>query len=142
MTQIVAVRVRGGIGASQEVKDTLQSLNLGRQNYCTVLADTPKNQGMLKKAKDYLTWGEADEETLKQLVEKRGEESKGREQDSRGKLSYKRSLELNGKKLKRFFRLNPPQKGYGRKGVKKSFSEGGALGYRGEKINDLVRRML
>ena len=43
---------------------------------------------------------------------------------------------------KKVLRLGPPRKGYGRKGIKKDFSIGGALGDRKEKINDLVRRML
>ena len=37
--------------------------------------------------------------------------------------------------LKPVFRLHPPRKGY--EGIKRSFKEGGALGYRGEKINEL-----
>ena len=43
---------------------------------------------------------------------------------------------------KRFFRLNPPRKGWEGKGIKKSYSVGGALGYRGKAINDLIKRML
>ena len=41
--------------------------------------------------------------------------------------------------LKPLFRLHPPRKGY--EGIKRSFKEGGALGYRAEKINALLRRM-
>ena len=44
--------------------------------------------------------------------------------------------------LKPFFRLNPPVKGFDRKGIKVPFSLGGALGYRKEKINDLIKRMV
>ena len=39
-------------------------------------------------------------------------------------------------------RLNPPRKGYGRKGVKMPFLLGGAYGNRKEKINDLLMRMI
>lgn len=38
------------------------------------------------------------------------------------------------------FRLHPPIKGY--EGNKRSYQNGGALGYRGEAINDLISRML
>jgi large subunit ribosomal protein L30 len=38
------------------------------------------------------------------------------------------------------FRLHPPVKGY--EGNKRSYKNGGALGYRGEAINDLIARML
>ena len=34
------------------------------------------------------------------------------------------------------------KKGYGRKGIKTPFSKGGALGYRGDKINDMIQRMM
>src|SRR5208337_3872476 len=39
------------------------------------------------------------------------------------------------------FRFHPPSKGYKGK-TKKSFNAGGEAGYRGEKINDLVKRMI
>ncbi|GIQ97596.1 MAG: hypothetical protein CM15mP3_06300 [Candidatus Poseidoniales archaeon] len=44
--------------------------------------------------------------------------------------------------LKRVFRLHPPRgpKGWG--GIKRSFVVGGALGARGEEINNLVDRMI
>ena len=42
--------------------------------------------------------------------------------------------------MKPVFRLHPPIKGY--EGNKHAFAEGGALGNRKEKINDLVMRML
>lgn len=38
--------------------------------------------------------------------------------------------------------LNPPRGGWERKGIKKSFTEGGALGYRGAKMDDLLKRMM
>ena len=40
------------------------------------------------------------------------------------------------------FRLNSPRKGYGRKGLKTQYQNGGALGYRGAAINDLIKRMV
>jgi large subunit ribosomal protein L30 len=39
-------------------------------------------------------------------------------------------------------RLHPPRGGYERKGIKISFNLGGALGYRGDKINKLISKML
>ena len=38
------------------------------------------------------------------------------------------------------FRLHPPVKGY--EGNKRSYQNGGALGYMGADINDLIKRML
>jgi large subunit ribosomal protein L30 len=43
-------------------------------------------------------------------------------------------------KGKPIFRLHPPVKGY--EGNKRSYKNGGALGYRGEAINALIARML
>ena len=39
-------------------------------------------------------------------------------------------------------RLNPPLKGHGRKGIRAGFRQGGSLGYRGDKINSLLERMI
>ena len=44
--------------------------------------------------------------------------------------------------IKAYFRLMPPVKGFARQGIKKPFSMGGALGYRKDKINDLIKRMI
>ena len=44
--------------------------------------------------------------------------------------------------LKPIFRLRPPKKGYEREGIKKPFSVGGALGYRKDKINELLEKMI
>jgi large subunit ribosomal protein L30 len=120
--KLAIVRVRGGIGIKTEIKDTLKMLNLHRKNFCVVVPNNDSNLGMIKRVKDYVTYGNVDEETYKLLVEKRGEKK--------------------GDKEKPFFRLAPPKKGFGRKGVKVHFSKGGALGYRDVKINDLIKRMI
>ena len=111
------------------------------KNNCVIINDTPENKGMLIKVKDYVTWGTLDDTTFKDLVEKRGHEYRGRTTDSKQKYSYK-TFDVDGKKYKPYFRLNPPQKGFGRKGIKVAFKVGGALGDRKEKINDLIKRML
>ena len=140
--RIAVIRVRGKIGVKKEINDTLNMLRLYNNNYCVVLENTPSIMGMIKKVKDYVTWGEINDETFSLLVEKRGEEYKGRETDSKGKIKYKKFITVNGKKIKPFFRLNPPRKGYGKKGIKIPYKVGGALGDRGKDINDLIRRML
>ncbi|MBI2650074.1 uL30 family ribosomal protein [Candidatus Woesearchaeota archaeon] len=140
--QLAAVRVRGLTGIKTKIKDTMNILRLYKNNYCCILPNTPIYVGMLMKAKDYITWGEIDDETFKMLVEKRGEEFSGRETDSKGKIKYNDFVVINNKKIKKYFRLNAPRKGFGRKGIKNPFTSGGALGYRGEKINDLIKRMV
>ena len=140
-TRIAVILVRGLVNVSADVKNTLAMLRLLRKNNCVIINDTPENKGMLIKVKDYVTWGTLDDTTFKDLVEKRGHENRGRTTDSKQKYSYK-TFDVDGKKYKPYFRLNPPQKGFGRKGIKVAFKVGGALGDRKEKINDLIKRML
>lgn len=139
---IAAIRVRGLIGIKISINDALNMLRLYKKNYCCVLPDNPVYNGMLKSAKDYITWGEIDDETFKLLVDKRGEEFTGREADSKGKIKYNDFFVFGNKKIKKYFRLNPPRKGFGRKGIKYSFKNSGALGYRGAAINELIKRMV
>jgi hypothetical protein len=53
-----------------------------------------------------------------------------------------KTVGFNGKEYKRYFRLSPAKGGLGRRGIKAAFAKSGALGNRGEKINDLIRRMV
>ncbi len=141
--KLVVVRVRGMTGLRIRVADTLEMLRLYSPNYCVVVKDTPSIRGMIQKACNYVTWGEIDEETFKLLVSKRGKEYTGRISDSKGKIDYKHKfIEIDGRKIKPYFMLQPPRKGYGRKGIKVDFKIGGALGYRGRKINELIKRMV
>ncbi len=139
--KIAAIRVRGDVGIKKGTKATLKMLRLYRKNYCAVIEKTGSMMGMVKKAKDFITWGEINEETYKKLAEKRGQAYRGRETDKKGIIKYK-FIEVNGKKLKPFFPLAPPKGGFGRKGIKVPYSIGGALGYRGEKINKLIEKMM
>ena len=141
-TKLAAIRVRGIVGMNQRVESTMSLLKLYRKNYCTVIQGNLSCTGMLKKAKDYVTWGEINEETFKALVSRRGEEFKEREADAAGNIKYNDFITIDNRKIKKYFRLNAPRKGFGRKGLKHSFKVGGALGYRGEAINDLIMRML
>ena len=142
MSKIAVIRVRGSVGLSRKIKDTFSLLRLYRKNFCVVVEDNPSYKGMVDKVKDFVTYGEINDETYKELVEKRGEEYKGREKDTKGKINYKKFALIEGKKLKPFFRLSPPRKGFGRKGIKVSFKAHGALGYRADKINELIKRMI
>ena len=44
--------------------------------------------------------------------------------------------------LKTFFKLCPPKGGFETKGIKQPYSLGGVLGYRKDKINELILKML
>lgn len=140
--RLAVIRIRGKIHRNYRIKSTFDLLRLGHKNHCAVVPNNPSYTGMLKKVKDYVTWGEINDDTFNLLVEKRGEEFKCRETDSKKKIKYDDFFVVDGKKLKKCFRLDSPRKGFGRKGLKSSFKNGGALGYRGDNINDLIRRML
>lgn len=62
--KLAVILVRGLVNLSRPVKDTLAALNLSHKNHCVVIENTPINVGMIKKVKDYVTWGEIDENTF------------------------------------------------------------------------------
>ena len=125
--KIVVVRIKGRVRLNEPIERTLKMLHLHRKNYCALIEDTPSNKGMIVKVKDFVTWGTLDEATIKDLDAKRQQTTKNK----------------NGKEEKKsFYRLHPPRGGYGRKGTKVAFGKGGALGPRGEKISELIKRML
>jgi len=120
---IAAILVRGKIGVSPYVRSTLEKLNLHRKNNCVILKNNESTMGMLFKVKDYITYGEVDESLVKKLQEKKGEK------DTEGNL-------------KKVFRLDPPRGGFERKGIKKAYAIGGALGYRGVDMGPLIEKMM
>jgi|TARA_Y100000310_G_scaffold345519_1_gene465922 large subunit ribosomal protein L30 len=139
--KIAIIRVRGITGIKHDISKTLKQMLLHKKNFCVVV---PKNKfylGMIQKIKDYVTWGEVDEKVYNSLVEKKGEVYTRRLSDRQGKIKYNRFIEVSGRKIKKYFRLNSPKKGFGRKGIKVSFVKGGGLGYRKDKINELIGRM-
>ena len=152
---LVAVRIRGISDISQETKDTLMMLRLTRNCHATLLDSRPAYNGMLIKSKNCITWGEASKETIAELLKKRGrlagdnkltdEYVKELGYDSLDDLAealFNVDVEFSSLPgVKPLFRLRPPSKGFKGK-VKKSFAAGGEAGYRGEAINDLLKRML
>ena len=154
---IAMVRPRGRAHIRGSIADTLRMLNLTRVNHCSLVFDKFKFKGMLFKAKDYITWGEVSEKTLARLLKERarvvGDKpltddyvKKNSKLDSVKALAaalMSGKARLNDVKgLKKVFRLSPPKKGYERKGIKVPYSSHGVLGYRGDKINDLIERMV
>ncbi|HLP79539.1 MAG TPA: uL30 family ribosomal protein [Acidobacteriota bacterium] len=114
---IAIVRVRGKVNISHEIKKTLDLLNLPSQNSCTVVKDTPVIRGMCRKVHGYVTFGTVSDETIKLLETKKS-------------------------KKEHVYHLSPPLKGFGRKGIKRTYQESGALGDRKDDINDLLKRMV
>lgn len=149
--RIAVVRIRGRTGIPGEIADTLRMLNITRVNHCSVVKSTPSSKGMMHKVKDYITWGELDRETFQRLLKKwallpgnkRIGEGTLKEKgfssfDEFAEKFFSLQAELSDIGVKPVFRLHPPRKGY--RHVKRQYPQG-ALGYRGEKINELLRRM-
>jgi large subunit ribosomal protein L30 len=136
------IRVRGSINIAPDIKKTFELLNLRRVNNLSIWTESKQSLKMIKKVENYATFGKIDEETLKLVVEKRGETKEGKLDVSKVFAELKEGKTLNEVGLNNCFRLSPPRKGHGRKGIKKPFKLGGALGNRNEKINDLIKRMI
>ncbi len=150
-----AVKVRGTVSAQREARETLDLLLLTKTNHAVLVQNNPSMNGMLKRVQSYVTWGEITKETLADLLEKRGRllgDKKLTEEFiqtvgcksigdlaaaiAEGKVDYGK---LSG--VQPIFKLHPPKKGF--KGTtKKNFRAGGEAGYRGEAINELVKRMV
>ena len=77
--KLVVVRVRGLVRVKKTINDTMDMLGLYRKNYCVIV--DKKQLGMIKKVKDYVTYGEIDKDTEALLMKKqeKGKNKKGEE---------------------------------------------------------------
>jgi large subunit ribosomal protein L30 len=152
---VIAVKVRGEVSAQREARETTALLGLTHTNHAVLVDSRPAYLGMLQRAQSYVTWGEASKEIVTKMVKERGRlagNKKLNDEEAR-KLGFKSLDDLaeaifnckaDWSKLAgvtKTFRLRPPKKGYKGK-TKKSFRAGGEAGYRGEAINELVKRMV
>jgi LSU ribosomal protein L30P len=153
MSELLAViRIRSLIDRNPKVRFTARLLRLTRVNICTLYPKTPSILGMLKVVSEVTTYGEISKEVLVELLKKRGR-TKGNKkitEETLKKYNFANFEELaehilkTGKIpnfIKPVFRLRPPRKGF-KHSTKKFFAQGGELGYRGEKINELILRMI
>jgi large subunit ribosomal protein L30 len=152
---MLVIRIRGTVSASMQARETLSMLHLKRNNYAVLIDDRPSFLGMMKAARDYVTFGEPSRETVDRLIKEKGRLMGNRKltDEYAQKVGYKSVDEiahavsdcrveywkLPG--IQATFRLHPPTKGFKGK-IKRGYGSGGELGYRGEKINELVNRML
>jgi large subunit ribosomal protein L30 len=149
------IRVRGQPDVNYNIQHTMGLLGLNKVNHCVVVPENPSTKGMLQVVKDYCTWGEVDEATLAAMLRARGkivgdddltddylkENSEFADIDALAKAIIENDCKLKDVEgVKPVIRLHPPVKGY--EGNKRSYKNGGALGYRGAAVNDLINRML
>ncbi|MCI4368693.1 MAG: 50S ribosomal protein L30, partial [Thermoplasmata archaeon] len=130
---------------------TLDQLHLTRPNHATIVPEEASVRGMIVKVQGYVTWGEAEADTVSLLVKERAEVEGGTRWSAAptngGDAPLKSvtdSVMGNGlvktPGIKPLFRLHAPKGGW--RSTKRPFAHGGALGYRGRTINDLARKMV
>lgn len=154
MTSYVAVRVRGHIGVRDEIADTLEHLRLHKTNHAVIVPRNDSYEGMLRKARDWIAYGELTHETISVMLRSRAKIEGDKpltdeyvkahskfptiEELAKAMATGEATLgDVEG--LKPVIRLNPPRKGYG--GNKRHYPRG-ALGNWGEDINGLITRMV
>lgn len=154
MGKLAVIKLRSDINARQEVKDTLKMMGLTRINHCVIVDSNDSNLGMIKRVKDYVTWGEINPEVLERLLKKRGRlagDKRVTEEVVKSKSNFQTmaelaeavdggSAELSDVGVKKVFRFHPPRGGY--RSTKRPVKDMGDLGYRGDRINDLIIRMI
>jgi large subunit ribosomal protein L30 len=130
-------------------------LHLTRNNYGVLIDNRPSFLGMMKTARDYVTYGEVSKESVASLIKEKGRlmGNKRMTDEYAQKVGHKSLEELADavsncrveywklRGIQPVFRLHPPTKGFKGK-IKKGYGAGGELGYRGETINQLLNRML
>ncbi len=153
----IVVRARSDVKVERSIRETMGMLNLTRVNHAVIIPDNPQYKGMLQKAKDYITWGDADAGLVEKMISERGRlvgdkpvtDADVKEATEFGSIKEFAAAIAAGDatvkdmpEMKRVFRLHPPRgpKGWG--GLKRTYVIGGALGPRGEDISALVERMI
>ena len=152
---LVVVKIRGTISAQRETRETLDFLHLAHTNHAVLIDSRPAYKGMLQRVNSYVTWGEPSKEIVAMMLQKRARLAGDKKLTDEyiKKAGYKSiddlaeaivSCKVEFRKLPDMqprFKLHPPSKGYKGK-TKKGFKAGGEAGYRGEAINNLVKRMI
>lgn len=147
----VVLRIKGSVNVPHWAKYTLDSLNLYKKFWATILPETPESLGMLRRIKEFVAWSHVDAGLVKELIEKRGKTSGSKPvlkeagpynsidalasdiAEDKVRLS---SLQV----IKPWFALNPPRGGFKRK-TKTQYNQKGILGEDRE-LADIIRRMI
>ncbi|MHA1144702.1 MAG: 50S ribosomal protein L30 [Candidatus Helarchaeota archaeon] len=154
--RLAIIRIRGNVGVRRSIRDTLQMFRLFRVNHAVIIDNRKSYMGMLKKTKDYITWGKINRESLIELLRKRGKlignvdltdeyvqkftRFKSIEEFADALMNFEVELK-DLPHLKPVFRLRPPKNGFKKK-KKRPYHDKGELGNRDEEINELLMRMV
>ena len=152
---LVVIKITGTVRAQREARETLQFLHLKHTHHAVIIDSRPAYKGMLQRVNSYITYGEPTKETVIMMLQKRARSAGGKKitNEYLQKAGYKSIDDLAEAlitckvayhklpDIQPLFRLHPPSKGFKGK-TKQGFNAGGEAGYRGEAINDLVKRMV
>ena len=149
------VQLRGEVNMSQDVRDTLQMLNLHSTNHVTFVPETDTYRGMITKVNDYVAFGEPSADVVATLIERRGEAEEGDadvddewvadnteydDVDSLAEALVAEETTLREQGLSPVVRLHPPRGGHD--GIKHPVVEGGQLGrHETDDIDSLLEAM-
>jgi len=149
------VQLRGEVNMNQDVRDTLEMLNVHSVNHATFVPETETYRGMVTKVHDFVAYGEPSVETVAMLIERRGEPLEGEADiddswavantdymsvEELAEALVKEETTLKEQGLSPTIRLHPPRGGHD--GIKHPTKEGGELGkHDSESIDDLLEAM-
>ena len=149
------VQHRGEVNMSQDVRDTLEMLNLHSSNHVTFVPETDPYRGMITKVNDYVAFGEPSVATVATLIRRRGELETGNgdiddawvadnteyaDVDALATALVDEETTLRDEGLAPVVRLHPPRGGHD--GIKHPVIEGGQLGrHETEAIDALLEAM-
>lgn len=145
------VQLRGEVNVNQDIRDTLEMLNLGRVNHATFVPEEPTYVGMITKVNDFVAHGEPSEETVALLVRERGEPAEGNGDiddewvtentdyesvDDLATALVDEETTLKAEGISPTLRLHPPRGGH--KGLKQPVATGGQLGVHDTEMLDTL----
>jgi large subunit ribosomal protein L30 len=149
----VVLRIKGCVNVPYWARYTLDSLNLYKKFWATILPETQESLGMLKKIKDFVAWTNVDASLVKDLLEKRGKAEGSKSFKLLPQVGDYRSVEelasdiakdkvrlSNLQMVKPWFALSPPRGGF-KKNTKRPFNQNGILG-EDKELAQLIRRMI
>lgn len=149
----LVVRMRGTVNVPYWADSTLLSLNLAKKFRATIVPENNEYLGMLNRIRQLVAWCRVDNDTVKELLNKKGKKTASqsltaselpKEYNDLDKLASdiaNDSVVLSRLKgMKPWFALNPPRGGF-KKSIKKQTNQNGILG-ENKLLIDLVKKMM
>ena len=149
----LVVRMRGTVNVPYWADSTLLSLNLAKKFRATIVPENSEYLGMLNRIRQLVAWCRVDNDTVKELLNKKGKKTASqsltaselpKEYSDLDKLASdiaNDSVVLSRLKgMKPWFALNPPRGGF-KKSIKKQTNQNGILG-ENKLLIDLVKKMM